>query len=400
MLYTDKALDHFMNPRNVGKIADADGIGEIGSEECGDLIRVWIKVCDNYLIDVKYMVFGCPAAIASCSMMTELAVGKHLDDVWELTDEQVAEALGGLPSQKYHCSNLAASTLHKAIMNYIFKSSAKSDIVSITVLVDNTSSEHFLSEHGLSLWIHYRDKRILFDTGQSNLVLHNAKTLKIDLPSTDAVVLSHGHYDHTGGLSGVLSIASKAKIYLHPAATKPKFSQKLSGAKSIGMSNSEKEAIQGRDTIWTVTPAQLYFGISVTGQVPRMNDYEDVGGAFFVDENCEQPDKLFDDQALFIESTKGLIVILGCAHSGVVNILDYISKLTGHSKIYALIGGMHLSNANQIRIEHTIRAFRKYDIQKIVPLHCTGRKAMEDFKAVFGDKCLFSGVGGQICLNY
>ena len=399
MLYTDKAVEHFMNPHNVGEIADADGVGEIGSEECGDLIRVWIKVCDNYLIDVKYRVFGCPAAIACCSMMTELAVGKQLDEVWELTDDQVAEALGGLPAHKYHCSNLAASTLHKAIMNYIFKRPGKSDVLSITVLVDNTSSGHFHSEHGLSLWIHHGNQQILFDTGQSYAVLQNAKTLNVDLANTDAIVLSHGHYDHTGGLSGVLSIASKAKIYLHPAATETKYSQKDSGGKSIGMPDFGRKAIQHRDMIWTVTPAQLFPGISVTGQIPRMNDYEDVGGAFFVDEYCEKPDELLDDQALFIESAKGLIVIFGCAHAGAINTLDYISKLTGCSKIYAVIGGMHLSNASHLRIENTINTFKKYDVQKIVPLHCTGQRAMEDFKTVFGNKCLFLGAGSQICMS-
>ena len=112
-----------MNPQNTGEIPDADGVGTIGSEECGDMIRVWIKVSDDeHLSDIKYKVFGCPAAIACCSMMTELAMGKHLDDAGELTDEQVADALGGLPAYKYHCSNLAASALHKAIMDYIFKS--------------------------------------------------------------------------------------------------------------------------------------------------------------------------------------------------------------------------------------------------------------------------------------
>jgi nitrogen fixation NifU-like protein len=122
MQYTDKVLEHFTNPRNIGEIPDANGIGTIGSEECGDMIRVWIKITDERLTDIKYKVFGCPAAIACCSMMTELAMGKHIDDANELTDEQVAEALGGLPAQKYHCSNLAASALHKAIMDYVFRS--------------------------------------------------------------------------------------------------------------------------------------------------------------------------------------------------------------------------------------------------------------------------------------
>jgi len=274
----------------------------------------------------------------------------------------------------------------------------KTNTISITILIDNIPSENLRSEHGLSLWINYGEKRILFDTGQSNLILRNAKILDIDLANTDAIVISHGHYDHTGCLSNVLNIASNAKIYLHPAATEPKFSRKASGAISIGMPDSAKKALQGRHVIWTATPAQLFPGIAVTGQVPRMNDFEDVGGAFFVDENCRKSDDLLDDQTLFIETAKGLIVVLGCAHSGVVNTLDYISKSTGQNKIYAVIGGMHLINASQMRIANTIDAFKKYGIQKIVPLHCTGRKAMVDLKNSFGNKCLLWGAGGRIGL--
>ena len=121
MQYTDKVLEHFINPRNTGEILDADGVGTIGSEECGDMIMVWVKVANQHLVDIKYKVFGCPAAIACCSMMTELAVGKHVEDAYELTDDQVADALGGLPAHKYHCSNLAASALHEAILDYVLK---------------------------------------------------------------------------------------------------------------------------------------------------------------------------------------------------------------------------------------------------------------------------------------
>jgi 7,8-dihydropterin-6-yl-methyl-4-(beta-D-ribofuranosyl)aminobenzene 5'-phosphate synthase len=270
--------------------------------------------------------------------------------------------------------------------------------IRITVLVDNkTSRADLIAEHGLSLWIEYKEKRILFDTGQSNAVIKNAKQLGVDLARTDAIVISHGHYDHTGGLSAVLDIAAKAKIYLHPAAIEAKFIRKASGVKLIGMSDSAKKAIQGRHVIWTVTPAKLFSGMAVTGQVPRISNFEDVGGIFYLDENCQKVDELLDDQTLFIESAMGLIMVLGCAHSGAVNTIEYISKLTVRKKIHAVIGGMHLMNANRTRIANTINAFGRYDIQKIVPLHCTGQDAMEKLKNAFGNKYMSWGAGEQIC---
>jgi 7,8-dihydropterin-6-yl-methyl-4-(beta-D-ribofuranosyl)aminobenzene 5'-phosphate synthase len=272
--------------------------------------------------------------------------------------------------------------------------------INITILIENTTHKASLkTEHGLSFWIEYGEKKVLFDTGQTESILYNAKILHIDLAKTDAILLSHGHYDHTGGLPAVLGIASKAKIYLHPAATEPKFSQKVSQVKYIGMPDSAKKAIQDRHIIWTSAPAQIFAGVSLTGQVLRLNDYEDVGGAFFADEDCQKSDELLDDQALFIESSKGLVVVLGCAHSGVVNTLDYISSLTGRNSIYAVIGGMHLLHANHKRIANTINAFQKYEVQKIVPLHCTGRKATMNLKNAFGNRCSFLSTGGQIIFS-
>lgn len=116
--YSEKVMDHFANPRNVGEIKDADGIGEVGNPVCGDMMTFYIKVKDGKLEDVKFKTFGCGAAIAVSSMVAEMAKGKTLDEAMLLTNAQVAETLGGLPPNKMHCSNLGADALHKAIENY------------------------------------------------------------------------------------------------------------------------------------------------------------------------------------------------------------------------------------------------------------------------------------------
>lgn len=267
----------------------------------------------------------------------------------------------------------------------------------ITTLVEDTVSDSsLLAEHGLSFWIEYGDKRILFDTGQSNILVRNAKTLGINLTEVDAIVISHGHYDHTGGLSYILDIAPKATVYLHPEAIETKFSQKTLRINSIGMPYSARRAVQKHHVIWTATPAQIFPGMSVTGQVSRMNSFEDVGGAFFVDENCRIPDELLDDQALFIESAKGLVVVLGCAHSGVINALEYIRNLTNRNEMYAVIGGMHLLRASEERLERTIAAFRKYDVQRIGMAHCTGADAVQRFSDTFEERCFTCSAGTKI----
>ena len=117
-MYSEKVMDHFMNPRNVGEISDADGIGTVGNPTCGDLMTMYIKVNDNKLVDVKFKTFGCGAAIATSSKTTELAIGKTIEEAMQITRAEVAENLGGLPPIKMHCSNLAADALREAIKDY------------------------------------------------------------------------------------------------------------------------------------------------------------------------------------------------------------------------------------------------------------------------------------------
>ncbi len=118
MIYSDKVMDHFQNPRNVGEIEDANGVGEVGNAKCGDIMKIYLKVEDNIIKDVKFKTFGCGSAIASSSMATEMIKGKTIDEAWELSNKAVAEALDGLPPVKMHCSVLAEEAIHKAINDY------------------------------------------------------------------------------------------------------------------------------------------------------------------------------------------------------------------------------------------------------------------------------------------
>ena len=124
-IYSETVMDHFMHPRNVGEIADPDGVGEVGNPVCGDMMTFYIKVNDGKLADVKFKTFGCGAAIAVSSMVSEMAKGKPLEEVLKITPQSVADELKGLPKNKFHCSNLGAQALHKAIGDYAHKNNVK-----------------------------------------------------------------------------------------------------------------------------------------------------------------------------------------------------------------------------------------------------------------------------------
>ena len=127
-MYTDLVMDHFSNPRNVGEIEDADGVGQIGNPVCGDVMRISISVTDDRISDIKFKTFGCGAAVATSSMVTELVMGKTLEEAADISNKAVAEALGGLPPNKMHCSNLAADALHLAIQDYLVKVGREDDV--------------------------------------------------------------------------------------------------------------------------------------------------------------------------------------------------------------------------------------------------------------------------------
>ena len=249
----------------------------------------------------------------------------------------------------------------------------------ITVLVENTAGRRgLLAEHGLSFWIELGGKRILFDTGQGKVLIGNAQRLGVRLELVDAIALSHGHYDHTGGLGGALCSARRVTVYAHPAAFEAKYAPNPNGsACDIGMPSLDEQMVRElAELVWVEGPTEVCEGLNLTGPIPRTTDFEDTGGAFFKDQDCTEPDDLVDDQAAFIEAPAGTVVILGCAHAGVINTLRHVQALTSNRSIHTVIGGMHLLNASPERMDKTVAELRRLDVQRLLPCHCTGFAAM------------------------
>jgi 7,8-dihydropterin-6-yl-methyl-4-(beta-D-ribofuranosyl)aminobenzene 5'-phosphate synthase len=273
----------------------------------------------------------------------------------------------------------------------------------VTVLADNcVAARDLLAEHGLSMLIEADDRRILFDTGQGKVLRANADALGISLSPLDAVVLSHGHDDHTGGLAGLLREVSPAAIFLHPAAVRPKYAKSESPPhRSIGMPESSRQALDAvQDRIvCTRSATEVVPGVWCTGEIPRLPVNGPTAASFFLDADGLEPDPIADDQALFIDTTSGLVVIAGCAHAGVMNILDHVSALTGHKEALALAGGLHLGRATHQELENCANAIASRNCRILAPCHCTGMGAHSYLRARFHSRVQDVGVGTRLVLG-
>jgi len=275
-----------------------------------------------------------------------------------------------------------------------------SEGVTITTLVENSVNVAGLrAEHGFSLLVRSGGKKLLFDTGQSDLLLHNAQKMGLLLEDVDAVALSHGHYDHTGGIETICQSAPLATFYAHPSVLGPKFAANSDGtARFIGLAPNSVQLLRKpeRKVVWTTKPTEVLPRFFVTGEIPRTNLFEDTGGRFFLDAGCTRPDQLLDDQALYFDTEAGLVVILGCAHAGVVNTLAYVRDLTSARPFHAVIGGMHLCGAGPERMRATIEAIRRWTPKHLILGHCTGSSATAQLWAAFPGCCSGCPVGTSL----
>ncbi len=270
----------------------------------------------------------------------------------------------------------------------------------ITVLAENTVRRRdLIAEHGLALWLRADGRSILFDTGQGLALAHNADRLGIRLAEARDVVLSHGHYDHVGGLAASPDLFRHARVFVHPEAFGPRYSWAgTATARYAGASIRSLEDLKSlvADVVETTGWTPVADDIWATGPIPRETTFEDTGGRFSLDAAGEQEDVIVDDQALCVRTERGLVVLLGCAHAGVVNTLRHVEKNFGGESIRAVLGGMHLLRASDERIERTLAAFGTYDLQLLAPAHCTGVEASRRIAEVFAERCRELSVGQTI----
>lgn len=247
----------------------------------------------------------------------------------------------------------------------------------ITILCENSVGPitGTLGEHGFSALIEPAGgEPLLFDTGQGATLLHNARLMNKQLSAVQKVILSHGHYDHTGGLLSLLREHGPKTVHGHPGIFTHRHRVKDTGeCYPIGIPH-ERAILEAAGAHFDLSAEfrELAPAVFLTGQVPRVTEFETGDQGLFCDCTGQELDSTPDDQSLILETDRGLVVIVGCCHAGLVNTLEHVAYVTGRRDVYALVGGTHLGFCSQAQLEQTIAVVKKAGVKKLAASHCTG----------------------------
>lgn len=277
----------------------------------------------------------------------------------------------------------------------------KGKSMKISVLTENTVYKRgFVGEHGLSLLIENNSGKFLFDTGQTRIFQKNAKSLNENLEDLQGIILSHGHYDHCGGLGDWLNNENAmltCPVYVNSAAWKGKYTKNPRSGQTrwIGI---DWEAEICKDTLELIEEPKIEIAdnMFLLSQVPYQVPFEPEPELFYHDEKGMIKDIMSDEQLLVIREERGLFVFAGCAHPGIINCLTYVQDNFPNEKIYGIFAGMHLKSCKKERLEATIQSLKELQPEIIIPMHCTGIMAIAAIKEQLGECCILAEAGKVI----
>ncbi len=271
----------------------------------------------------------------------------------------------------------------------------------VTVLSENSVIKPMglIGEHGFAALVERGDQKVLFDTGQGYALIHNARILGVDLEAIDTVVLSHGHYDHTGGLAELLKAGERKRIFAHPGIFVSRYWEGPDGSREpigIPFTRAYLEGL-GADFNLSKNSQVVAEGIATTGEVPMETEFEKGDTTLFLcDEHGGGRDPHLDDLSLVVEGGSGLLVLLGCAHAGLVNILHHVQRQYPDKSIKAVVGGTHLGFSDERQMQGTIDAMTGMGVKKVGASHCTGLAGSARLREALGDSFFFAGVGSVL----
>ncbi len=278
-------------------------------------------------------------------------------------------------------------------------------MMNLTVVCENTVTRPgFIGEHGFAAFIETEGGTILFDTGQGFSLVHNLLRLQKPFTKVTHLVLSHGHYDHTGGLLGFLGIKGPCTVLAHPDVLKERFRMMavVPGGEekpvSIGIPWQESFLVsRGARFQWIERWHEIVPGVFLTGIVPRRTAFETGDPKFLIRSGGGfAPDPFLDDYSMIVDTPKGLVIVLGCAHAGIINIITYVKEMLGKKRIYAIVGGTHLDFSSPEQLENTVTALREEEIEILAVSHCTGQKAAQRLALELGSSFHFAPVGYEV----